>query len=511
MSDITENNKKIAKNTLLLYGRMFISMAITLYTSRVIINVLGVEDYGIYGVVGGVVSIFSFLTVSMANATSRFLTYELGKDDNKRLRDTFITSFWEHVLIAVLVALMVESVGVWFLNNKMDIPAERLLAANVVLQMAILSMMASVMKVPFSASVISHEQMNIYAYLELIDVGLRLAIVFLLMWGNYDKLILFSILTFVVILLMVLVYACYCYKHYHECRVKFEWHPDIFKSMMKFSGWDLYGNASVAARTQGVNILLNLFFGPVVNAAAGIATQVQGAVMSFGSNVTTAAKPQIVKYYAQCEYDKMSSLLRNSVKLNYIILLLPTIPLAAELNFVITKWLGVLPEWTVAFCLLTLLFNLFTSIAGILVTGIHATGKNILPSVINGSLYLLVIPFSYVAYRFGSSPWVSFAFNVVAVFLGMLSNAFVLHSYIPNFSLKTFLFKDLPNFLIVMIVSFIPCVYTMRLMDEGWLRLFVIVVVSSTIILLYSYQFIIPKSLSKKLIDKLIRNRWKKK
>ena len=505
MTEISENNKRITRNTILLYIRMFISMAITLYTSRVVINVLGVEDYGIYGVVGGVVAIFNFLTVSMATATSRFLTYELGTGDKKKLADTFVTSFWEHGLIALIVVVLVESIGVWFLNNKMDIPIERLTAANVVLQMAVLSMVASVMKVPFSASVISHEQMNVYAYIELIDVGLRLGVVFILMFGNFDKLILYSILTFSVILLMVLVYGVYCRRNYEECRIRFELHPQIFKTMMKFSGWDLYGNMSVAMRTQGVNILLNLFFGPVVNAAAGIATQVQGAVMAFGSSVTTAVKPQIIKYYAQREFDQMASLIRNALKLNYIILLLPTVPLAAELNFVLYKWLGIVPDWTVSFCVFTLLFNILTSFAGILVSGIHATGKNVLPNVINGTLYLLVIPFSYFAYKNGAAPWMSFAFNVGAVAMGMTSNAIVLHNYIHSFCLRTFFVKDMPNFFMVLLLSYMSCFFCKQILTEGWIRLFVSIFVSSVVIVLYSYHFIIPKTVCKQFFYSLKR------
>ena len=503
MNISNENNRRIARNTLLLYIRMFISMAITLYTSRVVMQMLGVEDYGIYGVVGGVVAIFNFLTVSMASSTSRFLAFELGKGDKSKMQETFVSAFWGHVFIAILVALLVESIGVWFLNNKMDIPLERLFASNVVLQMAIFSMISSVIKVPFTASVISYEHMDTYAYIELIDVGLRLIIAFMLIWGNCDKLILYSILTFSVMFLMLIIYVIYCRLHYSECKVRFRLYPHILKSMIKFSGWDLYGNMSVAMRTQGVNIILNLFFGPVVNAAAGIATQVQGAVMSFGSSITTAVKPQIIKYYAQGEYDKMTTLIRNSIKFNYIILLLPTIPLAAELNFVLFKWLGVVPDWTVSFCILTLLFNLQTSIAGILVTGIHATGKNFLPSVINGTLYLLVIPFSYIAYYLGADPWIAFAFNLLAVIMGMLSNTIVLHNYIPNFSIRAFIIKDMPNFLLVMLLSSFVCLLCKQMMEEGWIRLFVSIILSSIMIIVYSCHFIIPKTITKQVVKSI--------
>lgn len=510
MSSVSENNKRIAKNTLLLYVRMFISMAVALYTSRVVIQVLGVEDYGIYGVVGGFVAIFSFLTVSMATATSRFLTYELGTGDEDKLRKTFVMAFWEHVIIALLVIFLVEIIGVWFLNNKMVIPEERLFAANIVLQMSIASMVVSVLKVPFSASVISHEHMDAYAYIELIDVGLKLAIVFLLMAGGFDKLILYSILVFLVGFSMFITYFVYCHSKYKECRIRFEWHHSIFSSMMKFSGWDLYGNLSVAMRTQGVNVVLNLFFGPIVNAAAGIATQVQGAVMAFGSSITTAVKPQIIKYYAQEEYENMVLLLRNSVKLNYLILLLPTIPLAAELHFVLNVWLGIVPDWTVPFCLFTLLFNLYTSISGILVTGIHATGKNLLPNVINGTLYLLVIPFSYFAFRFGTPPWAAFAFNVVAVMLGMLSNVFVLHSYISVFSIRQFLLRDFVHLCVVLGLSALVSYVSVSLMEEGWLRLFVTIFLSSVVIIIYSYFFIVPKSLFKEFVG-IMKNKISKK
>ena len=480
-------------------------MIVSLYTSRVVLQTLGVVDYGVYGVVGGVVAMFGFLNASMAGATSRFLTYELGKGDDIQLHKTFCMAFYEHLIIAAILLLICETVGLWFLNSKLDIPSERLAAANWVFQLSVLSMLITVTQVPYNASIISHEQMDIYAYVEMFNVGLRLLIVYLLKVLLYDKLMLFATLVFLVTTGIAMFYRYYCLRNYQECRLKLLWDNTLMKKMLSFSGWDLYGNMSGMARTQGVNMLLNMFFGPTVNAASAIATQVQGKVSAFVSAVSTAVKPQIIKYYAQGRYKEMVRLISDAIRLNYLILMFITVPLLVELPYILHLWLGVVPEHTVVFSSLTLLFNFYGNMSYTLVTGIHATGNILRPSLINGTLYLMVLPFTYIAFKSGFNLWWPYVFNVAAVVLGMLSNAYTLHLYVSEFSLRNFFLKDFFPCIVILAASVMICLFLKSITPDGFLGLLTTLFFSTIILIISGYFFLIPKSLSMAVIQKITK------
>lgn len=510
ISQSQNSNTRIAKNTALLYVRMAFSMIVSLYTSRVVLETLGVEDFGIYGVVGGIVTLFDFLNASMSGCTSRFLTFELGRGESPNLRDTFSTAMFVHLFIALLVLIIAEPAGLWFMHSKMQVPADRMEAAQVVFHLSVLSMMINVTQVPFNACIISHERMDVYAYVEIANVLLKLLIVYLLQLSSYDKLITYALLVFAVTVSVAMFYRVYCTKHFKECHIRRAWRADIFKSMLTFSGWDMYGNMSVTMRTQGVNMLLNMFFGPLMNAAASIASQVQGAVMAFAQNVNTAVRPQIIKRYASGERESMVSLIRNAVRFNFLVLLLITVPLISELHFVLRLWLGQVPECAVVFCTFTLLFNFFANLSSILVIGAHATGKIFRPSFINGTLYLMVIPVSYISFRCGGAAWTSYLFNVLAVVLGMLSNAYTLRLYVKEFPLTHFLLSDLLPCISLMALAFLVTSVIRHFMDEGWQRFFIVGVCSSITITTIGYQFILPQKIREKLIEKLLGNIWKK-
>lgn len=499
MTDTASNNKRIAKNTLMLYIRMLLSMVVSLYTSRVVLNTLGVEDYGIYGVVGGVVSMFSFLNASMSGATSRFLTFEIGKGDFQRLKETFSSALIIHIGIAFVIILLAETVGLWFLVNKLVIPAERMEAAHWVYQLSVLSMAVSVTQVPYNASIISHEKMDIYAYVEILNVTLKLLIVYLLVIGNFDKLILYAVLTLAVSIIIAFIYRIYCIKHFAECHFYWSWNSEMLKTMLSFSGWDLYGNMSVMARQQGVNILLNLFFGPLMNAASAIASQVQGAIGAFASNVLTAAKPQIIKLYASKESEQMVSLIRDTIRINFFLLLIFTIPLLCEMDFVLKIWLGDVPDYTSIFCIYTLLFNFFANMSVVLVTGIHATGRIKRPSLINGSLYLMVVPLSYITFLLKSEALVPYVFNLLAVFCGMISNGYTLKLYVKEFSLYTYITKDLSLCIFVLLITFSLTYSLHYIISEGWIRLLLVINFSTIILLLIGYNMILSKSMKLKI------------
>lgn len=481
-------------------------MGVSLYTSRVVLVVLGVEDFGIYGVVGGVVAMFSFLNSSMSGATSRFLTFEIGKNDFVKLSKTFSSALTIHIFIALFILLLGETVGLWFLESKLVIPDERMIAARWVFQFSLISAMISFIQVPYNASIISHERMNVYAYVEILNVFLKLGIVYLLSTGDFDKLILYAFLVLCISIITALIYRIYCLKHFEECKYIFNRDKKILYSMLSFSSWDLYGNLSVIARTQGVNILLNMFFGPLLNAANTVAIQVQGAVMAFASNIVTAVRPQIVKDYASGNIQHMTNLVMNASKYIYILLLVLSLPLILEMNFILNLWLKNVPDYAVIFCRFTLMFNFFATMSIVIVSAIHATGNIKRPSLINGSLYLLVIPVSYIAFKCKGTPEIPYICNVLFVFIGMLSNAYTLKLYIPQFSFRLFIVNVLSVCLLIACISSCISLLAKWNMQEGVARFMLVSLVSTISIFAMAYIMAVDKQ-TKKILKKGAR-KW---
>lgn len=317
MTNTAENNKRIAKNTLLLYIRMMLTMAVSLYTSRVVLNTLGVEDFGIYNVVGGVVAMFGFLNGAMATTTQRYITFELGRNDFKQLKKIFNISVSIHAFISIIILILAETIGLWFLYNKMTIPVERIDAALWAYQGSIISTIILIMSVPYNALIIAHEKMSTFAYISVLEAVLKLLIVYMLLIGDFDKLKLYALLMCCIQLIIRFIYGNYCKRHFPE--TKFQLYKDLklFNNMLAFAGWNLWGNCASITFTQGVNILLNIFFGPIVNAARGITTQVQGAVNQFSWNFQTALNPQITKSYASGDYIYMHKLIFRSSKFTF--------------------------------------------------------------------------------------------------------------------------------------------------------------------------------------------------
>ncbi len=496
-------NKRIARNTLFLYLRLALATGISLYTSRVILQALGVTDYGLYGVVGGIVTMFSFLNTSMAGATSRFLTYELGQGDSVRLRETFATAFLLHGLIALFIVMLAETAGLWFLEYQLVIPPDRMQAARWVYQLSVLNMAIQVTQVPYNACIMAHEKIQFYAYMEIVVSILRLLVVYLLVIGTVDKLILYASLSLCIPVLLTIIYRYYCMRNFPESGLRFVWNPSIMKPMLRFSGWDIYGNISILARSQGVNMLLNIFFGPALNAAANIATHLQGVVVSFGLNLLAASRPQIIKQYARGNTHRMISLLRHTLRLNFLLLMVVIIPLLLEMDFILKVWLGEAPAYTDVLCACTLLFCIFSSMSSVVVSGVHATGHIKRPSLVNGTLYLAVIPVSYFLYRGGASPQSSYWFNVVAVFIGMLSNACTLRRHVPQFSMRVFLLKDLLPCLLVFAGVYAAGYVLRGQMAEGWPRMWLVGLSTTGLLLALGYWFLIPASMRGKIRETL--------
>lgn len=375
MATTSANNKRIAKNTLLLYIRMLFLMAVNLYTSRVVLNVLGVEDFGIYNVVGGVVAMFSMLSGSLSAAITRFITYELGTGDRESLKRIFSSAVTIQIGLAVLIILLAEAIGVWFLNIKMNIPDARIVAANWVFQFSILTFAINLISVPYNASIIAHERMSAFAYISILEAIGKLAIAFLIVVSPMDKLIFYAILMCAVALIVRFAYGIYCKRNFEECTYHFIFDKDLLKRMFGFAGWNFIGATSAVLRDQGGNVVINLFCGPAVNAARGIAFQVNNAVSGFVTNFMTALNPQITKSYAAGDRDYMMTLIYQGARLSFYMLLLLSLPVLINTHYILELWLKTVPEHAVLFVQLVLVFAMSESISHPLITAMLATGK----------------------------------------------------------------------------------------------------------------------------------------
>lgn len=397
-------NKRIVKNTFFLYFRMLFIMAVQLYTSRVVLRVLGAEDYGIYNIVGGVVVLFSFINGSLSSATQRFLNFELGRGDMEKLKRVFSMSLTIHICVAFAVVIIAETIGLWFLNTKMNIPSERTSAANFVYQFSILTVCMSFVQVPYHASVIAYEKMSFFAYIAIAETCLKLLMVFLLVYIGLDKLCLYSVLNFCVAVIIFLCYKRYCNRKFEISRYRYFWDKGMFSRLLDFSGWMLFGSAAMVGATQGVNILLNVFHGVVVNAAMGIGNQVNAAVNLFVSNFQTAFMPQVVKLYATGDIPQLRVLINRASRFSFLLLFALACPLMLNIDFVLHLWLEEVPPHTAVFCVLILIYSLIESISKPVGLIIHATGRVKLYNIVMSIALSMNIVFSFIFLQLGFPP-----------------------------------------------------------------------------------------------------------
>ena len=433
-SQTTDNNKRIAKNTLLLYFRMLLMMFVTLFTSRVVLDKLGVTDYGIYNVVGGVVAMLGFLNSSMSNAVQRYLSFEIGKNNDDGVNRIFNVSLLAHAGIAVFVFVVMEIVGVWYLNTHMNIPAERMDAANWVLQCSIFTTLFTIVQVPYNAIIISKEQMGIYAYISILEVVLKLLVVYMLAIGNFDKLKLYSVLIMVVTIGIVMIYRFYCTRKYKEVKFKFIKDWNLLKQIVGFASWNMLGELAWVFTGQGVNIILNSFFGPVVNAARGLAEQVNGAVNRFVANFQTAVNPQLIKNYASDQLGEMKTLLFRSTRFSYYLLLALSLPIILKMDFILHLWLKEVPDYTTGFCQLVLVSSLVSTLSNLLAQVARAYGKIRNYQIIVSIFLFLNFPLSYIVLKLGCSPlstmFVNIGVNVMLLFVRVrLTNRMIQMTY----------------------------------------------------------------------------------
>lgn len=430
MVDNTDNNKRIAKNSLVLYIRTLVMMFISLYTGRVVLEVLGFEDFGIYNAVGGIVTMLSFLNASMIGATQRFLTFELGRGNQVEFNRVFSTSIIIHTIIALIVLLLGETIGLWFFQTQMNIPTGRMYAAMWVYQFSIFTYIVSIMSVPYYAVVVAHERMKAFAYFSIIDAVLKLGILYFIVYLNKDRLILYAVLMFAIQLFIRLLYTVYCKKNFKE--ISFHWYYNkyLLKKMLSFAGWTISGGISYSAYNQGIVVLLNVFFGPLINAAKGIAVQVQNAALSLCRNVQLALNPQITKSYVIGDLAYMYKLILASSRYSFFLLLLLTLPILFETEFILNLWLKNIPDYTVSFVRLTTVVVLLEVLADPLIKSAHATGKIKKFQIWENSIMLLILPISYFGLKLGAKPEFVFIVYIVMASFTQLVRVCIVSSLI---------------------------------------------------------------------------------
>ena len=481
------NNKRIAKNTIVLYIRTIFTVLISLYTSRVVLNALGVSDYGIYNVVGGFVGMLSILSGSLSSAISRYLTFALGKGDINHLKRVFSTSITIQIGMAFVIAIVGEIIGVWFLNTHLNIPSERLSAANWVFQCSLYVFIFNLLYVPYNACIIAHEKMTAFAYVSICDALLKLSIAYIIDVSSSDKLILYAILLLCQSGLITFIYMMYCRRHFTECRYRFVIDKTLIQNMTGFAGWNfLVGSLSVL-NTQGLNILINIFFGVTVNAARGIAAQIEGVLMRFVNDFTTAINPQITKSYASGELSAMTSLVCRGAKFSFFLLFLMALPFIFEADIIIHIWLGIVPEHTVTFFRLSIIGMLVNILGNTGYTACMATGKIKNYTIIISSVGCLVFPLTWAAYYFFNCPVEICYVIYILVYTAIIFIRLQIMKNLLNFKVGYFIKNVIVCILCVSLLSIVFPLLIYNVMEQGYARLVInsIVCLGAVLISIY--------------------------
>lgn len=478
----SEASRRIAGNTAFLYIRMIVYMAVNLYTVRVLWRVLGVDDYGIYNVVGGIVLMFAFLNNAMVASSQRYISFGLGLGDTRRLRHIFSVSVTVHLSIAAIVLLLAETLGLWFLNTRMHIPAERMTAANWVYQGSVLTFLMTVISVPFNSCIVAHEHMKVYGLAGICDVILRLIAVLAVAALPFDRLAGYAVMILAIATGMALFYMIYCRRHFAECHYIRHHDRHLVREMFGFAGWSFLGNMGFSVRDQGMNIVLNLFFNVAVNAAKGIATQVGGVLSAFYSNFTMAVNPQITKRYAAGETDSMLSLLYSSCRYSLMLMALVVIPGVLCARQVLTLWLGDVAPYTVGFLQLTLLMSLIECVVSPVTTAIQATGRIRLFQIVIAAIMLATIPAAWIWLKYMDEPYIVLFVMLISSALALTARLYLLKAQIVLFSPGKFIYRVYLRTLPALLISATILTLTHHALPHsvGYLILFLVVAVAVT-------------------------------
>lgn len=500
MTTQSENNKRLAKNTLLLYGRMLLTVGISFYSTRLILANLGVENYGIYNVIGGFVSMFYMITSTMTQAIGRFLTFELGVGNEKKLQQTFSTSINILLLLSLIVVLLAETVGLWFVNYKLNISINRTNAANWIYQFSILSFIFEMISVPYSASVISHEKMGAFAFVTIIKVLLTFGIALLLSISPIDKLIFYGILILLISIAIQIMYWTYCKRNFPECKYSFHINKNVFKDMFGFAGWNFLTTCASMLSSQGVGIILNIYFGTTINAARGIASQINGTIGAFSKNFTKALSPQITKTYASNNIEYTKNLVCKGAKFSFLLFYLIALPCIIEVNFLLSIWLKEIPAYTNTFVQLTILNSLVEVLLNSSEIMNSASGKIRNYQLIVSSTQFLIVIFSYIIVNTTQNP----------IWTIIVTNIFYLLIFVPRIIANkpfigitfSYYFQHVLKGILVMsllsaAISSIPTLF----FSEGWLRLIITCLLSIISISVFSCIFVLTKNEQQNILN----------
>lgn len=446
------SSNTILKNTLLLYFRMFITLIVSLFTVRVVLKTLGVVDYGVYNVIGGVVTTLAFITDVLANASQRFFAVELGRNDFKKLQQTFGLIVLTYIITALFILVIAETVGVWFICNKMDIPADRMGAALVVFQFSIASFLVSMVTSPYNAMIIAHERMSIYAYVSILQVLLKLGIVYIIVILPYDKLKIYALLMFLVSTLISFIYILVCRRKFPESKLVFQWDKGIFRSIFSYSSWTLLGSLAFICNTQGLNIIFNLFFGPIANAAYAIGNQVKSTINSFAANFFVATRPPMIKSYSEGDYEYTSKLFYFSSKVIFSLLFVMIMPLFVEIEYVLNLWLGSVEQYMPSFVRLMLIYAIILSVSEPITAIIQAAGKVKIYHGLVDTFTLLTLPISYWFFKLGFEPQYGFIISIIVFVVAHMIRLFILRSFF-RFSIRQYIRRFVCPCILTVLVS----------------------------------------------------------
>ena len=484
-------------------------MAISLFTSREILSVLGVDDYGIYNVVGGFVAMFAVISGALSSSISRFITFELGHGDKEKLNKIFSTSVNIQILIGLLILILGETLGVWFLNAQMNIPLERVNAANWVLHCSLISFVIGLISMPYNAIIIAHERMKAFAYVSILEAVMKLLIVYIVLVSDFDKLIIYAILSVAVAIINRFVYAIYCKRNFAECQYNFVYDKSLMKEMAGFASWNFLTNGAYILNTQGINILINLFFGVTMNAARGIATQVDAAIMQFVNNFTVALNPQIIKSYASGDKESMFKLICRGSKFSYLLLLFFAIPFVCETEIILSLWLESVPDYTVTFFRLTVLISMVNILGNAQYTACQATGKIRNYTIVITSIGCLVFPVTWILYKCGMPVETAYYVFIIIYSILDVSRLFFMRSLL-QFPIRMYVREVFVVIALVTVTATILPVVEIYLLPQVWWRLIITFVVSSISVAVSIYMIgltesersLIVRSIKSKLIHK---------
>ena len=510
MIAVSSNNKRIARNTLFLYLRMILVLLVSLYTTRVVLNALGVVDYGIQNVVAGFVSMFAFLNTSMSNGIQRFYNFKIGKEGEGSTTKVYNTALLIQGLLAVVIIVLLETVGLWYLNTKMVIPAERMVMARWVYQFSVLSLVFVIMQIPYSSAIMAYERMDYYAIVSVVDVVLKLGFAIWLPHAPLDKLFVYGFYMMAISAVNFLMYYVYSKRHFKTLRFHSVYHKELFKEMLTFSGWNIFGTFAYVLKGQGLNVLLNAFFGPIVNAARGVSSMISSAIQGFSVNIAISFRPQTVQSYAEGNLSRVKNLMFSLSKLCYIMLFTLSLPVIIELSYILHLWLGeAVPDYTIPFTVLILVIMILSSLNTPLSQVVHATGNMKHYQIGTSIVICAILPVAWIVLKLGGNPnsvyYVSMAMTIInqAVCMIFLKKVFL-------YSIREYIKKVIGPCTVVTLLAPIMPMGLHYIMPSSFLRLIVVTITGVGGTALTSY-FLVLNEYEKNMIGDFIHKLIKKK